>query len=143
MANGDGTAGDHDKQDIDDLDKEVNPRTGVGDEAAWGRQREPNACNSKNKGERSDAKMKVTVMTDAKLKEMIASIQRAGIAVTSDGLRMVNAKSLGDENEAEGVGQGEAAEGDSEAGARLSGPRLTTCWPKPGRQRPPTTTPAQ
>ena len=46
--------------------------------------------------------MKVTAMTDAKLKEMITSIQRAGSAVTSDGLRMVITKSLGDE--AEGVG---------------------------------------
>ena len=44
--------------------------------------------------------MKVTAMTDAKLKEMIARIQKAGIAVTSDGLRMVIAKSLGDENKA-------------------------------------------
>jgi hypothetical protein len=58
--------------------------------------------------------MKVTVMTDAKLKEMIASIQRAGTAVTSDGLRMVIDKSLGDENKAEGMGQGGADEGDSE-----------------------------
>jgi hypothetical protein len=58
--------------------------------------------------------MKVTVMTDAKLKEMIASIQRASTTVTSDGLRMVIDKSLGDENEAEGMGQGGADEGDSE-----------------------------
>ena len=36
----------------------------------------------------------------------LARIQRAGIAVTSDGLRMVIAKSVGDKNEAEGVGQG-------------------------------------
>ena len=40
-------------------------------------------------------------MTDAKVKEMIDRIQRAGNAVTSDGLRMVIAQSLGDENEAE------------------------------------------
>jgi hypothetical protein len=53
-------------------------------------------------------------MTDAKLKEMIASIQRAGTAVTSDRLRMVIDKSLRDENEAEGMGQGGADEGDSE-----------------------------
>ena len=39
LANGDGTGGDHGKQDMDDQDKEVNPRTGVGNEAAWGRQR--------------------------------------------------------------------------------------------------------
>jgi hypothetical protein len=58
--------------------------------------------------------MKVTVMTDAKLKEMIASIQRAGTAVISDGLRMVIDKSLRDENEAEGMRQGGADEGNSE-----------------------------
>ena len=75
---------------------------------------EPKACNGKKKGERCDAKMKVTVMTDAKLKEVIARIQRAGILVTSDELRMVIAKSLGDENEAEGMGQGGADEGGSE-----------------------------
>ena len=73
---------------------------------------EPNACNGKKKGERSDAKMKVTTMTDAKLKEMIANIQMAGIVLTSDGLRMVIAKSLGDKNK--GVGQGGVDEGDSE-----------------------------
>ena len=39
LANGDGTGGDHGRRDIDDQDKEVNPRTGVGNEAAWGRQR--------------------------------------------------------------------------------------------------------
>ena len=38
LANGDGTGGDHGKQDIEDLDKEENPRTGVGNEVAWGRQ---------------------------------------------------------------------------------------------------------
>ena len=75
---------------------------------------EPKACNGKKKGERCDAKMKVTVMTDAKLKELIARIQRAGIAVTSDELRMVIGKSLEDESKAEGVGQGGADEGDSE-----------------------------
>ena len=58
--------------------------------------------------------MKATEMMDAKVKEMIARIQRAGIAVTSDGLRMVIGKSLGDKNKAEGVGQGRAHEGDSE-----------------------------
>ena len=58
--------------------------------------------------------MKVIAMTDAKVKEMIARIQRASIAVTSEELRMVIAKSLGEENEAEGVGQGGADEGDSE-----------------------------
>ena len=57
--------------------------------------------------------MKVTAMTDAKVKEMIDRIQRAGIGVTSDGLRMVIAQSLGDKNEAEGMGQGGADKGDS------------------------------
>ena len=75
---------------------------------------EPNACSGQKKGEWGNAKMKVTTMTDAKLKEMIANIQRAGIVVTSDGLRMVIAKSLRDENEAKGRGQGGADEGDSE-----------------------------
>ena len=37
MANRDGTGGNHGKQDINDLDKEVNVRTGVGNEAVWGR----------------------------------------------------------------------------------------------------------
>ena len=46
--------------------------------------------------------MKVTAMTDAKVKEMIDRIQNASITVTSDGLRMVIVQSLGDENEAEG-----------------------------------------
>ena len=41
-------------------------------------------------------------MTDTKLKEMIANIQTAGTAVTGDGLRMVIAQSLGEENKAEG-----------------------------------------
>ena len=56
--------------------------------------------------------MKVTVMTDAKVKKMIDRIQRASIAVKSDGLRMVIAQSLWDENKAEG--QGEVDKGDSE-----------------------------
>ena len=54
------------------------------------------------KGERGGAKMKVTVMTNAKVKERIDRIQRAGIAVTGDGLRMAIAQNLGDQNEAEG-----------------------------------------
>ena len=53
-------------------------------------------------------------MTDAKVKEMIGRIQRAGITVTSDKLRMVIAQSLGDKNEAEGMGQGGADKGDLE-----------------------------
>ena len=56
--------------------------------------------------------MKVTAMTDAKVKEIIDRIHRAGIAVTSDGLRMIIAQSLGDKNKAEG--QGGADKGDSE-----------------------------
>ena len=39
LANGDGTGGNHSKRGIDVQYKEVNPRTGVGNEAAWGRQR--------------------------------------------------------------------------------------------------------
>ena len=74
----------------------------------------PNACNNKKRGKRSGAKMKVTVMTDAKVKEMIDRIQRAGITVTSDRLRIVIAQSLGDENKAKGEGQGGADKGDSE-----------------------------
>ena len=76
--------------------------------------RELNACDDKKKGKRDDTNMKVTEMTDVELKEMITRIQKAGIAVTSEGLRMVIAKSLRDENEAEGVGQGRADKGDSE-----------------------------
>ena len=38
LANGDRTGGNHGKRDIDDQDKEMNLRTGVGIEAAWGRQ---------------------------------------------------------------------------------------------------------
>ena len=53
-------------------------------------------------------------MTNGKVRELIVRIQGAGIVVTSDGLRMVIAKSLWDENEAEGVGQGGADKGDSE-----------------------------
>ena len=63
---------------------------------------EPNACNDKKRGERSGAKMKVTAMTDTKVKEMIDRIQNASITVTSNGLRTVIVQSLGDENEAEG-----------------------------------------
>ena len=80
----------------------------------WDANREPNTCNGKKKGKQDDNKMKVTAMTDAKVREMIAGIQRAGIAVTSDGLRKVIAKSLEDKNEAEGEGQGRADKGDSE-----------------------------
>ena len=47
--------------------------------------------------------MKVTEMTDVKVKEMIARIQKTGIAVTSNRLRMVIAKSLEDKNKAEGM----------------------------------------
>jgi hypothetical protein len=106
---------------------------------------EPNACYNKKKGKRDDAKMKVTEMTDGKVKEMIARIQRAGIAVTSDGLRMAIAKSLEDENEAEGKGRGGADEDDAEGeGAAqwgendylLAEPRQagwTTCPAAPGR----------
>ena len=126
-------------------ERKLNLRTGVGNKAAWGRNGEPNACNNKKKGERDDAKMKVMEMTDGKVKEMIARIQRAGIAVTSDGLRMAIAKSLEGENEAEGKGRGGADEDDAEAeGAAqwgendylLAEPRLagwTTCTAAPGR----------
>ena len=51
------------------------------------------------KGEQDDAKMKVTEMTDVMVREMITRIQKAGIVVMSDGLQMVIAKSLKDENE--------------------------------------------
>ena len=57
--------------------------------------------------------MKRTATTDAKVKEMINRIPRAGIAVTSDGLRTVITQSLGDKNEAEGVGQDGADRGNS------------------------------
>ena len=66
------------------------------------------------KGVQDDAGMKVTEMVDVMVTEMITRIQKAGIAVTSDGLMMVIAKSLEDENEAEGVGRGGADKGDSE-----------------------------
>jgi hypothetical protein len=45
--------------------------------------------------------MKVAAMTDAKVKERIDGIQRAGIAVTGDGLRMAIAQSIGDEAKGE------------------------------------------
>ena len=51
LANGDGTGGDHDKRDIDDQDKEVNPRTGVGNEAMWGRQRGTKRVSRQKGGE--------------------------------------------------------------------------------------------
>ena len=38
LANGDGTGGNYGKRDINDQYKEVNPRTGVRNEAAKGRQ---------------------------------------------------------------------------------------------------------
>ena len=47
MANGDGTGGNHGKRDIDDLDKEVNPRTGSGTRLRGDANKEPNACNGK------------------------------------------------------------------------------------------------
>ena len=68
--------------------------------------------------------MKATEMTDTKVKEMIARIQRAGIAATSNRLRMAITKSLEDENEAEG--RGGADEDDSEGEARHSRVRSTT-----------------
>ena len=70
----------------------------------------------------------------------LARIQRAGIAVTSNGLRMVIAKSLGDKNEAEGVGQGEADEGDSEGEGVAQRAKIYYLLAGGG---PPTTTPAQ
>ena len=87
---------------------------------------EPNACNDMNKVEQVVAKMKATKMTDNKVKEMIARIQEAGDAMTSDLLRMVIAKSQEDggdrkgergerwgKNEAEGMERGGADKGDS------------------------------
>ena len=56
----------------------------------------PNACNDGEKVERVVTKMKVTKMTDDKVKEMIARIQEAGNAMTSDQLRTVFAKSQED-----------------------------------------------
>ena len=50
LANRDGAGGDHGKRDIDDQDKEVNPRTGVGNEAAWGRQRGTERVQRQEKG---------------------------------------------------------------------------------------------
>jgi hypothetical protein len=94
LANGDGTGG------IDGQFKEVKPRTGVRNKAAWGANGEPDACNKK-KGERGGAKMKVVAMTDTKVKERIDGIQRAGIAVTGDGLRRAIAQSIGDEAKGE------------------------------------------
>ena len=55
---------------------------------------EPNACSDLKKGVQDDAGMKVTEMTDVMVREMIARIQKAGNALTSDRLRMVIAKSL-------------------------------------------------
>ena len=54
---------------------------------------EPNACSDVGKVERVVAEMKVTKMTDNKVKEMIARIQEAGAAMTSDMLRTVIRKS--------------------------------------------------
>ena len=44
------TAGNHSKRGIDGQFKEVNPRTGLGNEAAWGANGEPDACNDKKRG---------------------------------------------------------------------------------------------
>ena len=62
---------------------------------------------------------------------MIARIQRAGIAVTSDGLRMVIAKSLEDENEVGGRGGADKDDSEGEGAAQrgkndylLAEPRL-------------------
>ena len=101
LANGDGTGGNHSRRGIDGQFKEVKPRTGVRNKAAWGANGEPDACNDKKKGERGGAKMKVVAMTDTKVKERIDGIQRAGIAVTGDGLRMAIAQSIGDEAKGE------------------------------------------
>ena len=53
----------------------------------------PNVCNNVKKDEQDDAGIKVTEMTDVKVKEIITSIQKAGNPLTSDRLRMVIAKS--------------------------------------------------
>ena len=50
---------------------------------------EPNACSDVDKVKRVVAEMKVTKMTDNKVKEMIAMIQEAGAAMTSNMLRTV------------------------------------------------------
>ena len=89
--------------------------------------KEPNSCSDLKKGEQDNAGMKVTEMTDVMVREMIARIQNAGIAVTSDGLRMVIAKSLKDENEAEGRGEVEQTRATPRARAQHSGTRTTTC----------------
>jgi hypothetical protein len=49
LANGDGTGGNHSRRGIDGQFKEVKPRTGVGNKAAWGANGEPDACNDKKK----------------------------------------------------------------------------------------------
>ena len=72
---------------------------------------EPNACSDVKKGEQDDARMKVTEITDVMVRKMIAGIQKAGNALTSDRLQMVIGKSL--ENKAEGTEQGGADKGDS------------------------------
>ena len=54
---------------------------------------EPNASNNVNKVNRVVAKMKVTKMTEDKVKEMIARIQEAGNTMTSNQLRTVITKS--------------------------------------------------
>ena len=87
---------------------------------------EPNACNDVNKDEQDVAGMKVTKMTDVKVKEMIARIREAGNTLTSNLLQTVITKSHEDggdrkgergrrgENKAEGVEQDGADKGDSE-----------------------------
>ena len=73
LANRDGTGGNHGKQDIDVQYKEVNLRTGVWNKAAWVRQWGTERVQRQEEGraaERSGAKMKVTAMTDTKVKEM-------------------------------------------------------------------------
>ena len=84
-------------------------------------------CNNVKKDEQDNAGMKVTEMTDVKVKEMITRIQKAGDTLTSDRLRMVIAKShenggdrkgerggRQDQDKAEGVEQGGADKGNSE-----------------------------
>ena len=88
---------------------------------------EANTCGDVKKGVQDDAGMKVMEMTDGMVRDMIARIQKAGNTLTSDRLRMVIAKSLEDENEAENVERGGADEGDPRARTRHSGTRMTTC----------------
>ena len=104
---------------------------------------EPNACSDVKKGVQDDAGMKVTEMTDVMVREMIARIQKAGIAVTSDGLRMVIAKSLKDENKAAGVGRGRADKGDSEGEGAAQRDENDYLLAEPRLVEALTTTPAQ